>query len=296
MSLCKSILLSCYVLIVALTSVTAQAADYTAIRVLVGAAAGFPAAMSQGVKSIAETVARIEPAAGPSIVATPNLQALQNNNRPVTHGAFASVAIPVGNIAMANKWQRVTARDYSAFFTTECSRAGFANCNTGFARSMRQLHANAGGLSQVAQIRMVNQQINGAITYKSDQANWGTGDHWATPSEIARNGAGDCEDYAIAKMWMLRSLGFSPEQLQLTVLQDTRRQLYHAVLVVHIGGERYILDNLSNTARLDSAINNYMPLVSFVGAKSFIHGFDQRRSMTAAMPADLGAVNPGEGV
>jgi predicted transglutaminase-like cysteine proteinase len=96
---------------------------------------------------------------------------------------------------------------------------------------------------------MINQRINGAIRYKSDHANWGMVDHWATPSDIARNGAGDCEDYAITKMWMLRALGFAPEQLQLVVVQDTRRRLYHAVLAVHIGGERYILDNLSNVAR-----------------------------------------------
>jgi hypothetical protein len=49
-------------------------------------------------------------------------------------------------------------------------------------------------------------------------------------------------------------------------------------------------------ARLDSAINNYMPLVSFAANRSFIHGFDQNRAVNVAMPSDLGSVRPGEGV
>ena len=40
---------------------------------------------------------------------------------------------------------------------------------------------------------------------------------------MARMGAGDCEDFAIAKYWLLSSLGVADEQLQMVVLQHTRR-------------------------------------------------------------------------
>lgn len=215
---------------------------------------------------------------------------------PLSHGAFDSVAIPVGNIAMAAKWNSVTDRDYSAFFTPQCGAAGFDNCTTPFARQMHGIFEAAADRSPIEKLRLVNAGVNGAIRYRTDAENWGMGDYWANPIEIAQRGAGDCEDYAIAKMGLLQALGFNASQLQMIVLQDTRRQLYHAVLAVHVDGERYILDNLANTVRIDSYIGEYMPLVSFVENRSFIHGFDQRRAMTAALPSDLTAVQPGEGL
>ena len=78
-------------------------------------------------------------------------------------------------------------------------------------------------------------------------------DHWANPSEMARKGAGDCEDFAIAKLWMLRALGLPADKLQIVVLSDVKRQVFHAVLVVHANGYSYVLDNLSESVRTDSA-------------------------------------------
>ena len=46
----------------------------------------------------------------------------------------------------------------------------------------------------------------------------------------------------------------------------------------------------------DAAFPSYMPIMSFVGGKSYIHGFENRRADTAKMPRDLAAVMPGEGV
>jgi predicted transglutaminase-like cysteine proteinase len=253
--------------------------------------------IAEGLRAVSRSAITFEPAAGAAGRMDFSVPASSRPApQPAGHGAFASVAIPVGNIGMAERWAGAVARDYTGFFTGDCEALDFANCDTTFGRAMHRAFNDAQGLSEVAMLRLVNQRINGAIRYKSDLANWGVGDHWATPSEIARKGAGDCEDYAIAKMWMLRALGFAPEQLQLVVVQDTRRQLYHAVLAVHVGGERYVLDNLSNVARLDSMIGNYMPLVSFAANKTFIHGFDQTRAVNVAMPSDLGAVRPGEGV
>lgn len=263
-----------------------SAAEPVAVRLL--------GQLADGLRSVGRQVWHFEPAAG-SPTRLLNTPVVRPAPQPAGHGAFESVAIPVGNIPMAAKWSGARARDYSGFFTSECSALGFANCSSPFARSLRSAVADAEGLSQLAMLRLVNQRVNGAIRYQSDQANWGVGDRWSTPSEIARNGRGDCEDYALTKMWMLKALGFSEDQLQLVVLQDTARRLYHAVLVAHVGGHRYILDNLSGSVRLDNEIANYLPLVSFVAGKNFIHGFDQRRT-TVAMPTDLASVTPGEGI
>jgi predicted transglutaminase-like cysteine proteinase len=41
---------------------------------------------------------------------------------------------------------------------------------------------------------------------------------------------------------------------QLVVLQDTRRQLFQAVLVIHTGSGAYVLDNVTNRLQLDRAV------------------------------------------
>ena len=213
----------------------------------------------------------------------------------VSHGAFQSVAIPVGRIGLVERWQQVRQTDQRGFYSSECETLGFDNCNSAFAVAARALVADTAGRDPLDIIAMVNARVNRAITYIPDIGNWGVADRWATPAELARNGLGDCEDYAIAKLWLLRAVGFDEDQLQLVILQDTRRQVYHAVLVAHVGGARFILDNLSDSVRADTALPNYLPLVSFAGDKSFLHGFDARRTVTA-MPADLGTVSPGEGI
>lgn len=64
-------------------------------------------------------------------------------------------------------------------------------------------------------IKNVNDFFN-KITYKTDLSVWGEKDYWATPFEFMGSGAGDCEDYAIAKYFSLVKLGISDEKLRIT--------------------------------------------------------------------------------
>lgn len=208
-------------------------------------------------------------------------------------GVFNSVTISAARLPMLSNWQAVTKRDYRAYFTAGCADAGFANCGKPFARKLQAVAAELDGASGVDMFGRVNRAVNAALAYQSDASNWGTGDHWATPAEMGGRGAGDCEDFAIAKYWMLRSLGVPADQLQLVVLSDTRRQLYHAVLAAYVDGQAYILDNLSNAVSRDTAYQSYMPIMSFTASHSYIHGF---KSRTTGFAANLGAVHPGEGI
>ena len=211
-------------------------------------------------------------------------------------GTFDSVAISAGTLPAARKWRAVTGADYAALFTEGCEEAGLAACASALAPRLRKARTHAANLEGEGLLQAVNTAVNAALAYGPDRAHWGQGDYWAPPTETAARGVGDCEDYAITKMWLLRSLGIPVEQLQLVVLQDTKKAVYHAVLAVHLEGERYILDNLSARVRPDSDFASYMPIMSFVGDKSYIHGFERRRTDFAGMPSDLGAVSPGEGV
>ena len=209
-------------------------------------------------------------------------------------GVFGSVAISAARLPAAEKWQQVTQVDFRAMFGPDCASSGLAGCNTRFARTLRTVAGETRGLSEVAMLNLVNRSVNGAMTYREDATLWGVGDYWATPSEIARKGAGDCEDFAIAKFWLLRSLGVPAEQLQLVVLQDTRRQLFHAVLVAHMGADSYVLDNVTSRLNLDTTYAQYQPIMSFSGSHNYIHGFTGSNTAMAAMPKDLSAVSPGE--
>lgn len=209
-------------------------------------------------------------------------------------GAFDSVAISARKLPFARKWRGVTGADYSVLFEDDC--AGYAACDSALAKRLQDVRRRAATKSAREQLSFVNAAVNAALAYGADSAHWGRGDYWATPAETLKRGIGDCEDYATTKMWLLRSLGFAPETLQIVVLQDVRKRVYHAVLAVHLDGERLILDNLLQGVPRDTALQSYMPIMSFVADKSYIHGFDSRRSDLAELPKDLASVSPGEGV
>jgi predicted transglutaminase-like cysteine proteinase len=60
----------------------------------------------------------------------------------------------------------------------------------------------------------VNLMLNG-LRYAPDMQTTGEEDHWDTPLEFIGRGAGDCEDFAIAKYFMLLEAGLAPELVRL---------------------------------------------------------------------------------
>lgn len=91
----------------------------------------------------------------------------------------------------------------------------------------------------------VLQQVNGfanrAIRPLSDVQQYAVAERWALPT---RRG-GDCEDYALFKKRALIEAGFPPERLLLASVLDRRMQP-HAVLVVRMGPQDLVLDNITS--------------------------------------------------
>ena len=77
-----------------------------------------------------------------------------------------------------------------------------------------------------------NSEMNKSIKYVPDVKKYQAREFWTTAS-----GEGDCEDFALAKMTKLLELGWSQKDLRMAITVD------HAVLVVRLDGEDYILDN-----------------------------------------------------
>lgn len=123
-----------------------------------------------------------------------------------------------------------------------------------------EFRATAQGKSSLDLLRHVNAFWN-TWPYREDIENWGKPDYWAIPAEFLKK-SGDCEDYAIIKYFTLKELGIPPETMRIVVLRDTIRNLAHAVLVVYMNDNAYVLDNLSNAVLSHTRFKHYSPQYS----------------------------------
>lgn len=86
--------------------------------------------------------------------------------------------------------------------------------------------------SDMKKLNTVNSWMN-YIRYASDKKVYGVSDYWATMYEFVGKGMGDCEDYTIAKYYILKELGISPKRMKFTyVIYKSRRgkNISHMVL------------------------------------------------------------------
>ena len=140
----------------------------------------------------------------------------------------------------------------------------------------------AHGKSGLALLRYVHSFWN-KWPYREDSDNWGVADYWAIPAEFLEK-SGDCEDYAIIKYFTLKELGFPADQMRIVVLRDTIRNLAHAVLVVYLDGDIYVLDNLSTAVLTHKRFKHYLPQYSVneMGRWAHMKGRNVRSTATAA--------------
>lgn len=103
------------------------------------------------------------------------------------------------------------------------------------------------------------------VPYSTDLAHWGTEDFWATPAEMVASGSGDCEDYSIAKYFLLKELGVPVSRLRMTYVKAERTGQAHMVLAYYAapGAEPLILDNLEEQVRAASDRPDLVPVYSF---------------------------------
>ncbi|WP_457746882.1 transglutaminase-like cysteine peptidase [Sulfurimonas sp.] len=67
--------------------------------------------------------------------------------------------------------------------------------------------------SDIKKLNFVNTWVN-FIKYKSDKQIYGVNDYWATLYEFVGKNSGDCEDYTIAKYYILKALGIDPHRMK----------------------------------------------------------------------------------
>ncbi|MDP2121217.1 MAG: transglutaminase-like cysteine peptidase, partial [Hoeflea sp.] len=151
------------------------------------------------------------------------------------------------------------------------------------------------GASADQQLAHVSRTVNRLIAYRTDEDMHGQLDHWSTPNETLKRGAGDCEDYAILKMALLSSIGIPLNSMEIVVVKDTGRRLFHAVLSVSMNGRSLILDNMTDAVESDRAKLTYAPLFSISGSANYVFGYKSGQPKLVASIGEAISVAPGAG-
>ena len=201
----------------------------------------------------------------PASYSTPVLPAVVSDEPAVSPGVrsgrpdvFGSVALKIRRAPLLARWRSV-------------EPAGLTGASARYAQSL-------GSRGEVQRLEAVNRYVNDRVTFVDDRKQYGRADVWSAAAETLRRGRGDCEDYAIAKLQMLRRAGFADRNMYLVIVKDLVSRSDHAVLVVRAAGQMYVLDNGTNKLLNSEEIRDYRPILSFAAAGgAWTHGY--RRSL-----------------
>jgi predicted transglutaminase-like cysteine proteinase len=121
--------------------------------------------------------------------------------------------------------------------------------------------------SEPARLAAFNDFFNQRIRFAGDVETTGQVDEWASPLELLGRGAGDCEDYAIAKYFSLIAAGVPSARLRLVYVRADLDggTIAHMVLAYYPQptAEPLILDNLNPAVVTASMRRDLHPVFSF---------------------------------
>lgn len=124
-------------------------------------------------------------------------------------------------------------------------------------------HAVAPG-NEAALLGEINRWFN-RLRFVDDASHWGAEDYWATPAESVGSNGADCEDFTIAKYFLLKELGVPVARLRMTYVRAVRLAQAHMVLAYYATpeAEPVVLDNLEDSVRPASQRTDLVPVYSF---------------------------------
>jgi predicted transglutaminase-like cysteine proteinase len=132
----------------------------------------------------------------------------------------------------------------------------------------RRMLEESRNLSEPEKLNAVNNFFNRRVLFEDDIVVWQQNDYWATPLEFMGRGAGDCEDFSIAKYMSLLLLGVPNSKLRMIYVRariGATRSVAHMVLGYYEQptDEPQILDNLIGSIRPASMRPDLSPVFSF---------------------------------
>ena len=135
----------------------------------------------------------------------------------------------------------------------------------------RSLISVLGNRTENDKVTEVNGFFNRRIQFIDDTAVWHQDDYWATPIETLGRGAGDCEDFVIAKYMTLSMLSVPPAKFRLTYVRALQGGPASTISQAHMvlayypspAGEPLVLDNLITDIKPASLRPDLVPVFSF---------------------------------
>ena len=180
--------------------------------------------------------------------------------------ALAALALILSPVTSVSAWDTSRLQQAAAAQGVRADRA---------ANELKDLVSALQPLDDVDRIERVNSFVNRRVSFGNDAAIWGQPDYWATPLETLGRGQGDCEDYAIAKYFILVSAGMPASRLRLVYVRAILPASWglppgpqaHMVLAHYADNEAepQILDNLLTEIRPASKRTDLTPVFSFNG-------------------------------
>jgi predicted transglutaminase-like cysteine proteinase len=221
-------------------------------------------------------------AATPRPAAAQTLADLVQSHKAAQEGGalFGSVELKSKSLKGLPQWTRVLgamARERKAF--NDCA-AEASLCTSPILKHWRKIISSAAKLKREDRIKAVNDFFN-RWPYKVDRELYGVSEYWATPREFMTR-SGDCEDFAIAKYFALRELGFKEEELRIVILMDRIRGIGHAILAYYTENDILVLDSLSNLILPHSRYKHYVPQYSMNETTRWAHIGGARKSKPKA--------------
>ena len=192
---------------------------------------------------------------------------------------FGSTEISSASLKALPQWARVLKKMKQERASFNACINSAAACTSAGLKSWREVFMAAKGKPPITMLKTVNQYFN-RWPYKIDQELYGVSEFWATPKEFMKR-SGDCEDYAIAKFFVLRDLGLTNEEMRVVILMDNIRRIGHAVLAVYHADDILILDSLSDLIFSHRKYRHYRPQYSMNETTRWAHFYDKKR--TAAL-------------
>jgi predicted transglutaminase-like cysteine proteinase len=212
---------------------------------------------------------------------------------------FGLLAAPSSEAGLRDKWLGVERELDDELLVLALCQEARARCRSLPALQFLAIVDHARAREGRARLGEINRAINLAIRPASDLVQYGSIDVWSSPLATFAQGAGDCEDYAIAKLVALRLSGIAAEDLRLVILRDTFRQQDHAVVAARLDGRWLMLDNRRMAMVEDVQLRNYRPtfVIDHAGVRQYSNpptllaarnrALDAAQAQSAALPAEI---------
>ncbi len=162
--------------------------------------------------------------------------------------------------AVLDKWLNVEREVDDERLVLRMCEENRASCQSPTALQLLAIVDSGRALEGRARLGEINRAINLKLKPMSDLALYGAEDVWSPPLATLAIGAGDCEDYAIAKFVALQEAGVSPDDLRIVILRDDRREEDHAVVAARLDGNWLTLDNRHMAMVEDHDVRRYRPV------------------------------------